>query len=675
MKGTSTTTDVRSTLPLSALILSPRNVRRHQANSIDSMAASIRSLGVIQNLAVIASKKKSVFEVIVGGRRLKALQLLRDQGAIAADYPVPYVLRSADEATEVSLAENVQREAMHPADEFDAFNALTLEGRSIDQIADAFGVTALVVERRLLLAKAAPTLLAMFRDNALSTDQLIALCSTDDHALQASAWANANSWNRDPQSLRRLVTRDEIDADDERVTFIGGVAAFEAAGGEVRRDLFSTDGQGGFLRDVPLLEKLVGEKLETAAQTIRDEGWSWVEVHGEFDYQAFNRFGRVQAEAGPLPDAAATLIDQLTTENAALLAEYRAMNDGADDYTQEQSDRLDAIEDRRQAIDDDIEAIQERHAVFNAVSKHHAGAWVCYDRGSIRIERGLVRAEDRKSLAQANADVDIEGGRETKAAGRKDNALSDALRRSLLGRRNHAAQLAVASNPRVAKILLAAQLVVNVIGERRMRCGGDSVPCDLALTSGYGGARTGHPVQGEDAPALDERLSVELKAVAGKLPKKDGDLWDALASQSDGELDAIIAIGVGAAVSLEEGHRSLTAKLLDALDFDVAGQVAMTADSYFNRVPKTLILTALKEAGLDDDLAALEKMKKGALATEAERRMRAAGSTWMPKLIRTPTPKPAAKKAKKAAKPTKQAGNKAARKSPAKTKAKKASKR
>lgn len=41
MKGTSTTD--RSTLPLSALRLSPRNVRRVKPSSIEVMAASIRT--------------------------------------------------------------------------------------------------------------------------------------------------------------------------------------------------------------------------------------------------------------------------------------------------------------------------------------------------------------------------------------------------------------------------------------------------------------------------------------------------------------------------------------------------------------------------------------------------------------------------------------------------------
>ena len=94
-------------------------------------------------------------------------------------------------------------------------------------------------------------------------------------------------------------------------------------------------------------------------------------------------------------------------------------------------------------------------------------------------------------------------------------------------------------------------------------------------------------------------------------------------------------------VRVLEGHKGVTAKLLDALSFDVSHHVCMRADNYFSRISKRLILESLKEAGLDHDRVALEAMKKGTLAAEAESRIRAAGSGWVPKLIRSPAPKTA----------------------------------
>jgi len=50
------------------------------------------------------------------------------------------------------------RQAMHPADQFDAFRSLVDEGMGIEDVAARFGVTANTVRQRLKLANIAPRL-------------------------------------------------------------------------------------------------------------------------------------------------------------------------------------------------------------------------------------------------------------------------------------------------------------------------------------------------------------------------------------------------------------------------------------------------------------------------------------------------------------------------------------
>ncbi|WP_164893512.1 ParB/RepB/Spo0J family partition protein, partial [Mesorhizobium sp. M7A.T.Ca.US.000.02.1.1] len=193
------------------------------------------------------------------------------------------IVISAEDATAASLAENVQRENMNPVDELNAFKQLVDEGFTIDRVADTFGVTPLVVQRRLKLVAAAPELLELHGAGEISTDQMIALCATDDHEVQVKVWEThgGNTWNgpAKPADLRRAILTREVEADrDHRVAFIGGVAAYEAAGGEVRRDLFSTDGQAAILTDPELLDKLVADKLEATKENLLAEGWGWVEI-------------------------------------------------------------------------------------------------------------------------------------------------------------------------------------------------------------------------------------------------------------------------------------------------------------------------------------------------------------------------------------------------------------
>ena len=96
-----------------------------------------------------------MFEVPAGGRRYQALALLVKQKRLAKTTPVPCVVREPSIsilAEDDSLAENTQRVALHPLDQFGAFPDLRTKGMSEEAIAAAFCTTAQVVKQRLRLA-------------------------------------------------------------------------------------------------------------------------------------------------------------------------------------------------------------------------------------------------------------------------------------------------------------------------------------------------------------------------------------------------------------------------------------------------------------------------------------------------------------------------------------------
>lgn len=103
-----------SNIVLSKLTVSDQNVRvvAPDKGAHHRLMASIARQGILQNLVVVPGKEDH-FEVIAGGRRLRALQALAKQQAIPADYPVPCLVKTAPgDITAISLAENVQHEAM-----------------------------------------------------------------------------------------------------------------------------------------------------------------------------------------------------------------------------------------------------------------------------------------------------------------------------------------------------------------------------------------------------------------------------------------------------------------------------------------------------------------------------------------------------------------------------------
>ena len=211
----------RTTVPFNKLVLSETCQARPSDSksrlSIAELAASIKDSGVLQNLVVIKGARGGLHEVCAGGRRLDALALLVQNADIAENYPVPVLVVPADQALLASLAENVFHEPMHPADEYIDFAKLSAQGKSVEDVAAAFGVTPLVVKRRMKLATVSPRLMAKFRDDQIGLDCLMVLASVDEHAKQEQVWANLPSWNRRADCLRQMLTQGEIESDRDPV--------------------------------------------------------------------------------------------------------------------------------------------------------------------------------------------------------------------------------------------------------------------------------------------------------------------------------------------------------------------------------------------------------------------------------------------------------------------------
>ena len=133
-------------VPLSRLALAPENVRKTPADPVAEaeMKASIAAHGLLENLVVRIDgpADAGTWAVVAGGRRLAAMKALAEDGTIDPDHPVPcLVAADPDMAGELSLAENVVRIAMHPADQVIAFTKLADSGLTVAEIAARFGTT------------------------------------------------------------------------------------------------------------------------------------------------------------------------------------------------------------------------------------------------------------------------------------------------------------------------------------------------------------------------------------------------------------------------------------------------------------------------------------------------------------------------------------------------------
>jgi ParB family transcriptional regulator, chromosome partitioning protein len=144
-------------LPFSSILPPEGNPRTAiDPAGIESLAASIQTDGLLQNLVVLQLKgKKPRYRLISGERRYQALKLLEERGALPEDYAVPVDIRSglsADDRLRLATVENVQRENLTPLEEASAFARLMQEGLPLEELTAQTGLSASTIKRRLALA-------------------------------------------------------------------------------------------------------------------------------------------------------------------------------------------------------------------------------------------------------------------------------------------------------------------------------------------------------------------------------------------------------------------------------------------------------------------------------------------------------------------------------------------
>lgn len=646
-------------IPFDRLVLSQANVRRVKAGvSIEELAEDIARRGLLQGLSVRAvvdadGAETGMWEIPAGGRRYRALELLVRQKRLARTAPVPCIVREGGLAEEDSLAENVQRVPLHPLDQFRAFLALREKGRSEEEIAAAFFVSVAVVRQRLRLASVSPRLLDAYAEDRLGLDQLMAFTVSGDHARQERVFeALDRAYEKQPYAIRRMLTEGAVGASDKRAQFVG-LAAYEAAGGTVLRDLFQGD-DGGWWQDAALVDRLVAERLKAEADRVAAEGWRWVEAAPDFPYG--HSFGLRRICGTPQP-----MTGEEEAAKAALEAEQATLLDAAAEGG-EISEETDA---RLGEIETALDRLANRPLAFAPEEIARAGVIVSISHdGSLRIERGWVRPEDEAPIvsegdgedggtagdpgcgtaamaahACASDDRDtvtlapVPGAEPAEEEDEGLRPLSDRLMTELTSFRTVGLRYALGERPDVAFQAALHALTLGVYYYYRTET---CLELDLRSPS------IGTSVPGLAGSTSAEALTARHEAWRGRLPREAVDLWTGLALLTSDEQAALFAHVVSLSVNAvhEPWNRRPRAlanadRLAAATDLDMtASGWSPTVDGYLGRVTKARILQAVTEAKGEAAADRIAHLKKGDMAAEAERLL--AGSGWLPEPLRTP---------------------------------------
>lgn len=166
-------------IPLAAIRPSTTNPRKHfDQAALDELAGSIREMGVTQPILIRPNGKAAFpgepvgepYELVTGERRWRAAE-------IAGRTDIPAFIRelSDQEAMDLQLVENLQREDLHPVEEADGYRALMANGASAEDVAKKVGKTLGYVQRRLKLLTLEVDAKQLFADGHLTLGHALLL--------------------------------------------------------------------------------------------------------------------------------------------------------------------------------------------------------------------------------------------------------------------------------------------------------------------------------------------------------------------------------------------------------------------------------------------------------------------------------------------------------------------
>jgi len=535
--------------------------------------------------------------------------------------PIRCIVDTTNDPHEISLDENVNRENMHPADQFEAFKKLAEErGLGAEDIAARFGVTPQVVRQRLRLGTVSPKLMLVYRDGGLTLEQLMAFAFTEDHARQEAVYERL-SYNRDASTIRRLLTETHVAATDRRAVFVG-VEAYTEAGGTILRDLFTED-RGGYFEDVVLLDLLVTAKLGRVADALREgEGWKWTEAHLDFPHA----HGMRRTYPHPV---------ELSAEDQAALEAAKCEVDQLSEWNQTADELPDHVDARFCELEADIERLEAKRHAYDPDDIARGGAFVILNHdGMVRIERGFIRPGDEKPRPEAEqADEaavagDTEGGDSEGLPDEngddesatdevdEDRPLSDSLVRDLTAHRTLGLRLHLGEQPEIALVAATHALAAQIfyLGADVHVVGIQPIKTDLAAHA-----------DGIEDTAAGKAWADRHADWARQMPRDVTALWTFVADLDHDSRTALFAHCVALTVNAvrlpwerRSGTHATADKLAEAVSLDMTGYWRPTVRTYLGRITKARILEAVREAVNDEAADQMANMKKQAMAEAAE---------------------------------------------------------
>ncbi|MBH3293313.1 ParB/RepB/Spo0J family partition protein [Serratia marcescens] len=615
----------RKNLMLKEITFTDQNARitSRTQEEIEEMAISIEATGLLQNL-VVHRMADGRYGAAAGETRRLGMDLLMVQGRSAAGVPVtpefivPVLVVDEQDAYAISVAENVRRTNLQPADQLENIRLLATKGTPPEQIGAILGFSTLHVKKCLKLTTVAPALLELLKTNQINFDQLAALGATDDHLRQIQAWDKGkyDDHFRTPKALRKIVLADEVSAADSQLVNFVGIDAYQAAGGEIREEMFVDD---VILTDPLKLETLAIAKLQAVADDVaKNEGWAW-SVGRTREAKRYTD----DEKTFEIPWVTTRLTSEQKAEMDQLLAEQELLDDMLDatgldaDDEWEHAPRVEQIEARINEINAAAELNQWPPEV-----RAKAGIIAYLKDGQIQIQRGLMKVEDIKQQEKANRE-EIK-----KNTPPSEKGLSQVLVASLSAERTLAVSAALAQNTNVAIALHTFTLA------RRVFDKGYFYVLHTSVESMRSGCLSQSEEAGSASGIANQKLNEMHESWLNQFPENWSDSFEWLLAWPQGDVLGLLAYCISHGLDGRDSYlkdKRVGTKLDSvekALDFQIGEWWKPTSDNYFSRIGKDQIVDALNSAGESGKAKDAEGMKRKEAAEFAAAVLSETG--WLP---------------------------------------------
>ncbi len=258
-------------IPIGELKIAAVNMRHGRKEpDISDILPSVRARGILQPLLVRPNGEG--YEIVAGRRRYFCAKAVEaERGEIE---PLPCaIMEPGDDASalEASLIENLARLDPDEMSQYETFVRLAKEGRSVAEIAATFGITELMVKRRLALGNLLPRIRELYRNEEIDSEtiQHLTLAAKaqqkewltlfDDPGSHAPRGYQLKQWLFGGQSISTKVA----------------LFPLEDYSGQIVGDLFAED---AYFADADLFWALQNKAIAAQRDALLAAGWTEIVV-------------------------------------------------------------------------------------------------------------------------------------------------------------------------------------------------------------------------------------------------------------------------------------------------------------------------------------------------------------------------------------------------------------